>query len=149
MFAVYSLCGYDTHIKRLPVKGVVKIRALSGGDSHEKCDMYICIYFYIYVYIYIYICILVYIYIYIHIIIHTYIHTYMYTYIYIEREREIDINLARPLLLQPLVRCWVFITGGCSGRGVRWIGVVLYSKQVYNTIQITTPCFRCTPLCRM
>ena len=25
---------------------------------------------------------------------------------------------------------WVFITGGCSGRGVQWIGVVLYSKLV-------------------
>ena len=44
---------------------------------------------------------------------------------------------------------WVFITGGCSGRGVQWIGVVLYSKLVHNTIQITTPCFHCTPLCGM
>ena len=29
---------------------------------------------------------------------------------------------------------WVFITGGCSGRGVQWIGVVLYNKLVYNII---------------
>ena len=28
---------------------------------------------------------------------------------------------------------WVFITGGCSGRGVQWMGVVLYSKLVYIT----------------
>ena len=28
--------------------------------------------------------------------------------------------------------CWVFITGGCSGRGVQWIGVVLYSKTAYD-----------------
>ena len=42
-----------------------------------------------------------------------------------------------------------FITGGCSGRVVQWIGVVLYSKIVYNTVQINTPCFHCTPLCRM
>ena len=41
---------------------------------------------------------------------------------------------------------WVFITGGCSGRGVQWMGVVLYNKLVYNTIQFTTPCFHCTPL---
>ena len=27
---------------------------------------------------------------------------------------------------------WVFITGGCSGRGVQWIGVVLYKKLVYK-----------------
>ena len=29
---------------------------------------------------------------------------------------------------------WVFITGGCSGRGVQWMGVVLYNKLVYNII---------------
>ena len=44
---------------------------------------------------------------------------------------------------------WVFIKGGCSRRGMQWIGVVLYSKIVYNTVQITTPCFHSTPLCRM
>ena len=41
---------------------------------------------------------------------------------------------------------WVFITGGCSRRGVQWMGVVLHSKLVYNTIEITRPCFHCTPL---
>ena len=30
--------------------------------------------------------------------------------------------------------CRAFITGGCSRRGVQWIGVVLYSKLVYNVI---------------
>ena len=29
---------------------------------------------------------------------------------------------------------WVFITGGYSGRGVQWMGVVLYHKLVYNII---------------
>ena len=29
---------------------------------------------------------------------------------------------------------WVFITGGCSGRMVQWMGVVLYDKIVYNII---------------
>ena len=29
---------------------------------------------------------------------------------------------------------WVFITGGCSGRGVQWLGVVLYNKLVCNII---------------
>ena len=38
------------------------------------------------------------------------------------------------------------LRGGCSGRGVQWIGVVLYNKLVYNSIQITAPCFHCTPL---
>ena len=28
----------------------------------------------------------------------------------------------------------VFITGGCSGRGVQWIGVVSYNKLVCNII---------------
>ena len=41
---------------------------------------------------------------------------------------------------------WVFITGGCSGSGVQWMGVVLYNELVDNIIQITTPCFHCTPL---
>ena len=29
---------------------------------------------------------------------------------------------------------WVFIKGGCSGREVQWIGVVLYNKLVHNII---------------
>ena len=37
-------------------------------------------------------------------------------------------------------------TGGCSGKGVQWMGVVLCNKQVYNILQITTPCFHCTTL---
>ena len=40
----------------------------------------------------------------------------------------------------------VFITGGCSGRGVQRIGVVLYNELVYDSIQITTPRFHCTLL---
>ena len=32
------------------------------------------------------------------------------------------------------LQCWVFITGGCSGRGVQWMGVVLYDKLVNNII---------------
>ena len=34
---------------------------------------------------------------------------------------------------------------GVQWEGVQWMGVVLYSKIVYNTIQVTTPCFHCTP----
>ena len=30
--------------------------------------------------------------------------------------------------------CWVFNTGGCSGRGVQGIGAVLYNQLVYNII---------------
>ena len=41
---------------------------------------------------------------------------------------------------------WVFIKGGCSRRGVQWMGVAFYNKLVYNIIQITTFCFYCTPL---
>ena len=44
---------------------------------------------------------------------------------------------------------WILCRGGCSGSGVQWIEVVLYSKLVYDVIQITTPCFHCTPLCGM
>ena len=41
---------------------------------------------------------------------------------------------------------WVFIKGGCSRRGVQWMGIVLYDQLVCNIIWITTPCFHCTPL---
>ena len=29
---------------------------------------------------------------------------------------------------------WILCRGGCSGRGVQWIGVVLHSKAAYNTM---------------
>ena len=29
---------------------------------------------------------------------------------------------------------WVFIKGGCSGRGVQWMGVVLYNNTAYHII---------------
>ena len=44
---------------------------------------------------------------------------------------------------------WVFITGGCSGRVVQWMGVVLYHKLVSDIIPITKPCFHCTTLGRI
>ena len=28
----------------------------------------------------------------------------------------------------------VFITGGCSGRGVQWMGVIFCNKTAYNTM---------------
>ena len=31
-------------------------------------------------------------------------------------------------------QAWILCRGGCSGWGVQWIGVVLYSKLVYNVI---------------
>ena len=109
-------------------------------------------------------CIYIYIriYTYIHIYIYAYIHRYIYIIITV-----ITITMRRPRGGTPWtspatfrpragalppeararlqdVKVWIFITG-CSQRGVQWIGV-LYSKLVYNTIQITTPCFHCTPL---
>ena len=41
---------------------------------------------------------------------------------------------------------WVFIKGGCSRRGVQWMGVVLHNKTAFSIIQIPTPCFHCNPL---
>ena len=29
---------------------------------------------------------------------------------------------------------WVFIKGGCSRRGVQWMGVVLYNKTAYDVM---------------
>ena len=37
--------------------------------------------------------------------------------------------------IEPRFPTWVFITGGCSGRGVQWMGAVLYNRLVYNIIK--------------
>ena len=79
--------------------------------------------------LHIHIAILVYVYIRIRTYTHTYT-TYTYTYIYIF----------------VCVALGTHYRGGCSRRGVQWMWVVLCSKLVHNTIQITTPCFHCTPL---
>ena len=62
-----------------------------------------------------------------------YIYIYIYICRYIQWDRAGD-------------SVWVFITAGCSRRGVQQIGVVLSNTLVYNIIQITTPRFHCTPL---
>ena len=36
------------------------------------------------------------------------------------------------LLFSCRVLEWLFIKGGCSRRGVQWMGVVLYNKTAYN-----------------
>ena len=46
----------------------------------------------------------------------------------------------------PHRQVWVFIKGGCSRRGVQWMGVVLSNNTAYNMMWSTTPCFHCTPL---
>ena len=54
-------------------------------------------------------------------------HIYIYTYIYRgskPRRRHYTAGWKCAIV------GWVFITGGCSGRGVQWMGVVLYSKLV-------------------
>ena len=38
------------------------------------------------------------------------------------------------------------LQGGAVRGGVQWIGVALHDKLVDNIIEITTPCFHCTPL---
>ena len=35
------------------------------------------------------------------------------------------------IMLMMIITCWVFITGGCSRRGVQRMEVALYSKLVY------------------
>ena len=44
---------------------------------------------------------------------------------------------------------WIFITRGCSGTGVQWMGVVWCSKLVYHIVAIAPPCFYRTPLWRV
>ena len=102
-------------------------------------------------------CMCVYIYIYIYIYIHTYIYIYrymylslsLYIYIYstcLQVAVEVVVHCREGDTLRAVGRAWILCRGGCSRRGVQWIGVVLYDKLVYNMAQITTPGFHCTPL---
>ena len=83
----------------------------------------------------------------------------MYIYIYIERERDAYIYIYIHTHLYPLschapppeqlsesdprvtlrrsrgrIPFWVFIKGGCSRRGVQWMGLVLYDKTACNIV---------------
>ena len=89
--------------------------------------MYLCVYIYIYIhntYVYMYICIRI------------YVHAYMYKCISLtdsqcgHRPARPEVQSRSPGPRDP--RLWAFIKGGCSRRGVRWMGVVLYSKTVCN-----------------
>ena len=57
---------------------------------------------------------------------------YIYIYVYVINTS----GLLEPVLSwsrAPQLRVdWVFIKGGCSGRGVQWMGVVLYNQLVYK-----------------
>ena len=53
--------------------------------------------------------------------------------VYLSRRLADDLSIYL-LIAKGSLRTCVFITGGCSGRGVRWMGVVLYNKLLYNII---------------
>ena len=59
--------------------------------------------------------------------IYIYIYIYIYTHI---------VSLAARLCrrVAPSARAWVFIKGGCSRKGVQWVGVALYNKAAYNIV---------------
>ena len=80
----------------------------------------------------------VYIYIYTH---HYYYHhsynivcslSYHHDFVLVQFETHLHVCVRVCARISVLVRCWVFIKGGCSRRGVQWMGVVLYNKTVYN-----------------
>ena len=47
-------------------------------------------------------------------------------------ERAAVVPLLHPVDLAALRRTWILCRGGCSGRGVQWMEVVLYVKTAYN-----------------
>ena len=76
-----------------------------------------------------------------------YMYIYIYIYIYRERERERERGFAKDCLGEDpdsvatrssgaeILRGrtdWVFIKGGCSRRGVQWMGVISYNKTAHN-----------------
>ena len=46
---------------------------------------------------------------------------------------------------RPRARVGIHYRGGAVGGGVQWMEVALYNNTAYNIIQITAPCFNCTP----
>ena len=110
-------------------------------------DIYIYIYVYIYIHVHLYIYIYTHMYIYVHVCVCMYVYICMYVcvciYIYIYIHRH---DYWQHQLRSERTGIWVFVKGGCSRRGVQWMGVALYNKVVYNILYTTSPCFHCTPL---
>ena len=82
---------------------------------------------------------------------------YIESYIYSNNYIELWITPLEPLLRGWMMETssnlsahknlsWVFIKGGCSRRGVQWIGVLSCNKTAYHIMWTTTPCFHGTPL---
>ena len=65
-----------------------------------------------------------------------YIYIYIYIYMYIHIHTHTRVRLRTGFADTPIIfhGFWVFITGGCSGRGVRWMGVVLCHDLVSNIV---------------
>ena len=82
-------------------------------------------------------------YIYIYIYRHTSLSLYIYIY------THTSLSLSMPSSEAGACLCVGHLLGihqrGVQSEGVQWMGVVLYNELVYNMIQVTTPCFHCTP----
>ena len=122
---------------------MILVTSKNNSDRHDSISISninntraIYIYIYIYICIYTHMCIHIYIYIYIHTYIHVCVYTYINTCDYNNKrvhcdwvlstsDRNKGVNAHKEL-------SWVFITGGCSRRGVQWMGVALCNKTAYN-----------------
>ena len=92
--------------------------------SEQKLVVCMC------VYVYMYICMYVYIYIYISCIhLHVYVCMYIYIYIHTSLSLSLYIYIYIYSSASPTAH-WVFIQGRCSRRGVQWMRVVVYSRQL-------------------
>ena len=56
----------------------------------------------------------------------------MYVYIYIYMTVTVTITITATITITDALT--MFITGGCSGRGVQWIGVVLCNEIMHNIV---------------
>ena len=65
---------------------------------------------------------------------YVYIYRYMYIYIYMYTYMHSTRTWVTEFSGKATYREWILCRGGCSGRGVQWIWVVLYSKLAYNVI---------------
>ena len=145
---IYMYIHIHTYIGRNKRPRTVYSRTAGPPPINTWINKSVYIYIYIHTHIYIYI----YIYVYIHIIynyiyivfnMYAYMHICIYIYIYIY-VIYVYIYIYTPYLT-PLRR-WVFITGGCSGRGVQWMGVVLCNRNIIQHHIHHYTYFHCTPL---
>ena len=117
-YSVYIYIYTHTCMRRPPGGPRLAVRGARPQAPGVDACMYVCMNVCMYVCMYVCVCIYIYIYVY-HIL-------YSMQYMYTSWWR----GSGTPHVSRQLA--WIHCRGGCSGRGVQWMGVVLYSETAYD-----------------